>query len=63
MLEKPDLQDATIVEWLLDHYGLWVVEVEFLPTGYQNTVAYRVVEEDDSSYFLKVRRDVFEEPQ
>jgi spectinomycin phosphotransferase len=61
MLEKPDFQDATIADWLLDHYGLRIVEVEFLPTGYQNTAAYRVVAEDDRSYFLKLRRDVFEE--
>jgi spectinomycin phosphotransferase len=61
MLEKPDLQDARIADWLLDHYGLRIVEVEFLPTGYQNTAAYRVVAEDNKSYFLKLRRDVFEE--
>jgi spectinomycin phosphotransferase len=61
MLEKPDLPDVRITDWLLDHYGLRVVEVEFLPTGYQNTAAYRVVTEEDKSYFLKLRRDVFEE--
>lgn len=61
MLEKPDLQEARIADWLLDHYGLRVVNVEFLPTNYQNTAAYRIVTEDDQSYFLKLRRDVFEE--
>jgi spectinomycin phosphotransferase len=60
MLEKPDLQDAKIVDWLLDHFGIRAVTVKFLPTGYQNTAAYRVVAEDDTSYFLKLRRDVFE---
>jgi spectinomycin phosphotransferase len=60
MLEKPNLSEARIADWLLDHYGLRVVEVEFLPTNYQNTAAYRVVTEE-KSYFLKLRRDVFEE--
>jgi hypothetical protein len=62
MLEKPDLHEARIADWLNDHYGLRVVEVEFLPTGYQNTAAYHVVTEDRKAYFLKLRRDVFEEP-
>ena len=61
MLEKPNLEDARIADWLRDQYGVRAVEVEFLPTGYQNTAAYRVVAEDDQSYFLKLRRDVFEE--
>jgi spectinomycin phosphotransferase len=61
MLEKPDLEEARIADWLFDHYGLRVVEVEFLPTGYQNTAAYRVIAGNDQSYFLKLRRDVFEE--
>jgi len=60
MLEKPDVQDARIADWLLDHYGLRIVGVEFLPTGYQNTAAYRVVAENDKAYFLKLRLDVFE---
>lgn len=61
MLEKPNLQEARITDWLLDHYGLRVVDVGFLPTNYENTAAYRVVTEDEKSYFLKLRRDVFEE--
>jgi spectinomycin phosphotransferase len=61
MLEKPDLQDAMLVTWLLDHYGLQVVELHFLPTNYRNTAAYRVLATDGQPYFLKLRLDVFEE--
>ena len=61
MLEKPDLEEARIADWLLDQYGLRVIEAEFLPTGYQNTAAYRVVAADETTYFLKLRRDVFVE--
>ena len=61
MLEKPDLPDARIADWILDRYHLRIAQVEFLPTNYQNTAAYRVVSEDDKPYFLKFRRDIFDE--
>ena len=62
MLKKPDLQDDTIIACLLDEYRLNVVQVAFLPFGAdQNTAVYRVVADDETSYFLKLRRGVFNE--
>ena len=62
MLEIPDLQDEKIIACLLDKYGLDVIQIAFLPLGAdQNTAVYRVVTEDETPYFLKLRRGVFEE--
>lgn len=62
MLKKPDLQDETIIACLLDEYRLNVVQVAFLPFGAdQNTAVYRVVADDETPYFLKLRRGVFNE--
>jgi len=58
---KPDMPDAKIVDFLNDHYGLQVVEVVFLPIGYEETVVYRAVTEDKVPYFVKLKRDVFDE--
>jgi len=62
MLEKPDLQDERIATCLLDEYGLNAVQVDFLPLGAdRNTAVYRVVAEDKTSYFLKLRGGTFDE--
>ena len=62
MLKKPDLQDETIIACLLDEYRLNIIQVAFLPFGAdQNTVVYRVVADDETPYFLKLRRGVFDE--
>ena len=62
MLEKPDLSDEKIVACLLETYGLRVVQVEFLPLGADlNTAVYRVITDDDTPYFLKLRSGVFDE--
>src|SRR5258706_11410577 len=62
MLEKPDLRDAKIIACLQDQYGLQVVQVTFLRLGAdQNAAVYRVVTDDGRSYFLKLRRGVFDE--
>jgi len=62
MLEKPDLQDGKIIAFLRDEYGLRVVQVAFLPLGADlNTAVYRVVAEDETPYFVKLRRGVFDE--
>ncbi len=62
MLEKPDLQDEKIIACLQNEYGLRVVQVAFLPLGADlNTVAYRVVAEDETTYFVKLKRGVFDE--
>jgi hypothetical protein len=62
MLEKPDLQDERIIACLRDEYGLLGVRVDFLPLGAdRNTAVYRVVADDETPYFLKLRGGVFDE--
>ena len=58
---KPNLQDAKIIDFLNAHYGLQIVEVVFLPIGYEQTVVYRAVTADNVPYFVKLKRDVFDE--
>jgi spectinomycin phosphotransferase len=62
VLEKPDLQDEKIIACLRDEYGLNVVQVAFLPLGADlNTAVYRAVAEDETLYFVKLRRGVLDE--
>ncbi len=62
MLEKPDVQDAKIVACLRDQYGLNIAMIAFLPLGADvNTAVYRAVTADDTPYFVKLRRGVFDE--
>ncbi len=62
MLEKPDLHDEQMIACLQDEYGLPVVQVAFLPLGADlNTAVYRVVTDDQTPYFVKLRRGVFDE--
>jgi spectinomycin phosphotransferase len=62
MLERPDLQDAQIAACLQREYGLRVSQVAFLPLGADlNTAVYRVVADDATPYFLKLRGGVFDE--
>lgn len=62
MLEKPDLHDGKISACLQDAYGVAAAQVTFLPLGAdQNTAVYRVVANDATSYFLKLRKGVFDE--
>src|SRR5579859_1233401 len=59
--DEPDLQDAKITAFLAAEYGLQVAAITFLPVGYQESVVYRVVTDDETPYFLKLKRDVFDE--
>jgi spectinomycin phosphotransferase len=62
MLEKPDLQDEQIIACLQDEYGLLAVQVAFLPLGAdRDTAVYRAVADDETPYFIKLRRGVFDE--
>ncbi|MDP6455759.1 MAG: aminoglycoside phosphotransferase family protein [SAR202 cluster bacterium] len=62
MLEKPDIQDESIVACLLDEYGLNVVQITFLPLGAdRNTAVYRATTDDATPYFVKLRLDNFDE--
>ncbi|HEY8293073.1 MAG TPA: aminoglycoside phosphotransferase family protein [Thermomicrobiales bacterium] len=56
MLEKPDVADEVLRASLGDHFGLRVTEIAFLPIGNDvDTAAYRVVADDATPYFLKLR--------
>ncbi|MGA2490488.1 MAG: aminoglycoside phosphotransferase family protein [Anaerolineales bacterium] len=62
MLEKPDLADDKIIACLIGEYGLCVSQIAFLPLGAdQNTAVYRALTGDEASYFVKLRRGVFNE--
>jgi spectinomycin phosphotransferase len=62
MLEKPQIQDEKIMACVQLEYGLQVARVEFLPLGNdQNSAVYRVVAENGTPYFLKLRSGVFDE--
>ena len=62
MLEKPDLQDDKIAACLRDEYRLPVVQIAFLPLGNDlNAAVYRALAEDETPYFVKLRRGVFDE--
>jgi spectinomycin phosphotransferase len=62
MLEKPDLEDERIITCLQNEYGLSVLQINFLPLGADlNSALYRVVTNDETSYFCKLRRGDFDE--
>lgn len=58
MLEKPNIPDDLIIDRMQKEYALRVVKLDFLPIGADmGTVVYRVVTDDGTSYFLKLRRN------
>ncbi len=62
MLEKPDLQDQLILARLNDEYGLRANRLSFLPLGADvNTAVFRVVMENETAFFLKLRKGAFYE--
>ena len=62
MLEKPDLPDEQLIACLRDAYGLHVSQIAFLPIGNDvNTAVYRVVADDATPYFLKLRSGAFDD--
>ena len=57
MLTKPNISDELIISRLQEEYGLQVAELTFLPIGADlRTAVYRVVTDDGTAYFLKLRR-------
>lgn len=61
MLEKPNIADELIISNLQEQYGLEVARLEFLPLGADlGTAVYRVIAENGTVYFLKLRKG-FEE--
>lgn len=62
MLERPNLQDETLIACVREHYGVQAVHVAFLPLGADlNTAVFRVVADDGTAYFMKLRSGVFDE--
>jgi spectinomycin phosphotransferase len=62
MLEKPDLPDEKLIACLRGDYGLSVAHISFLPLGNDvNTAVYRVVADDGTPYFVKLRSGAFDE--
>jgi len=58
LLEKPNIKDDLIISRLQADYGLRVAELTFLPLGADmGTVVYRVVSDDGTAYFLKLRKN------
>ena len=57
MLTKPDIADELIISRLQDEYDLRVASLTFLPLGADmGSAVYRVVAEDGTVYFLKLRK-------
>ena len=57
MLTKPDIPDEFIISSLQEEYDLRVAELTFLPLGAdEGSAVYRVVTEDGTAYFLKLRK-------
>jgi spectinomycin phosphotransferase len=62
MLEKPDFPDERIIACLRDEYDLNIADLTFLPLGADvNTAVYRATTDDQTAYFVKLRRGNFEE--
>ena len=61
MLEKPNIPDERIISHLQEQYALRVAELTFLPLGADTgTAVYRVIVDNGTTYFLKLRKG-FEE--
>ena len=57
MLEKPDISDELIFSRLQEDYGLRDAQLTFLPLGADmGTVVYRVIADNGTIYFLKLRK-------
>jgi spectinomycin phosphotransferase len=57
MLTKPDISEELIISRLQEEYGMCVAQLTFLPLGADmGTAVYRVVADDGTAYFLKLRK-------
>ncbi|MCL4252528.1 MAG: phosphotransferase [Anaerolineae bacterium] len=61
MLDKPPIQDADLIQFLRDQYGLDIADIQFLPIGADSQAAvYHVMTTDKTPYFLKLKRGNFD---
>jgi spectinomycin phosphotransferase len=59
MIEKPHIRDETIISALRENYSIPVISIEFLPIGNDASAwAYRAHTENQTTYFLKVRKEI-----
>lgn len=62
MLDRPNIQDAALIDCLRKNYDLLIQQITFLPLGAdRNTAVYRAEAEDGTAYFVKLRREDFNE--
>ncbi len=62
VLEKPAVQDSEIIACLKADYGLRSKDLAFLPLGQDlSTAVYRVVADDGTPYFCRLKRGAFNE--
>ncbi len=60
MLERPDIPENLIADWVQAEYHLDVAQVTFLPLGYDvNTAVFRIEDRNGTTYFLKFRKGEF----
>ena len=58
MLERPALDDSTLVAGLRDGYGLAIERLTFIPLGNDSAAwTYHATASDATAWFVKVRRD------
>jgi len=57
MLEKPNIPDERTISHLQEEYNLHVTQLTFLPLGADlGTAVYRIITDDGTAYFLKLRK-------
>ncbi len=57
MREKPNISETLLISQLQDEYDLHISSLTFLPLGADtNSAVYRVVTDDGTAYFLKLRK-------
>jgi spectinomycin phosphotransferase len=57
MLTKPNIKDELIISRIQDEYELRIIELTFLPIGADmGSVVYRIIADDGTAYFLKLRK-------
>jgi spectinomycin phosphotransferase len=58
MLTKPNIPDELMISQLQEGFDLHVAELTFLPIGADSrTAIYRVITDDGTAYFLKLRKN------